>query len=245
VSLAVDATASSPNHGPRRTGPVDILLLHYTAMASAAAARDWLCNPASKVSAHYLVDEAGGVFALVPEERRAWHAGHAAWAGERDVNSRSIGVELQNLGHDGGAPAYPEAQIAALIELSRGILARHPIPPHRVLAHSDVAPARKIDPGEWFPWARLARAGIGLWPDPPPPDDDAMGEGAEGYAVAALRHDLASFGYGLGVSPSYDAETTCVVRAFQRHFRPRRVDGRADRSTRGALARLLQTVSQG
>ena len=131
------------------------------------ARRRWtrLCDPAAKVSAHYTIDEDGTVYAHVPEARRAWHAGVSFWAGESDINARSIGIELVNPGHEYGYRAFPEAQIAALIALCHGILARHPIPPARVLGHSDVAPARKEDPGELFPWARLAKAGIGLWPD--------------------------------------------------------------------------------
>ena len=150
----------SPNHDERAAGkPVDILLLHYTGMRSAEGALKWLTDPASKVSSHYFVDEDGRAVALVDEDRRAWHAGKSFWAGETDINSRSIGIEIANPGHEFGYRPFPEAQIEAVIALCRDILARHPIPPERVLAHSDVAPARKQDPGEFFPWARLAAAG--------------------------------------------------------------------------------------
>ena len=156
---------ASANHGPRASGQaIDILLLHYTGMRSAQAALDRLCDPAAEVSAHYLVDEDGGVVALVDEARRAWHAGVARWAGAGDVNGRSIGIELANPGHEWGYRPFPTAQMAALAELARGVLARHPIPPAGVLAHSDVAPTRKLDPGELFDWAWLAERGIGLWP---------------------------------------------------------------------------------
>lgn len=219
---------------------MDILLLHYTGMQSAAAARDWLCDQRSRVSAHYLIDQDGEITALVDEHRRAWHAGVSCWAGETDINSRSIGIEIDNPGHAAGAPDFPDRQIAALIELAQAILARHQIPPARVLAHSDVAPARKIDPGEAFPWPRLAAAGVGLWFDPPAPDEDMVLEvGGQGDAVTALQAGLARFGYGLAESGAYDPGTATVVSAFQRHFRPARVDGRADGSTRAALARLL------
>jgi len=230
----------SPNHGPRRSGPVDILLLHYTAMDRADQACDWLCDPRSEVSAHYLVDEAGAITQMVPEDRRAWHAGAASWGGETDINSRSIGIEINNGGPQSAQPEFPGSQIDAVIELARGILARHPIPPHRVLAHSDVSPGRKIDPGPFFPWGRLAAAGIGLWPEPPAPgDDEGMGPGASGSRVSELQRQLAAFGYGLKASGVYDNETQTVVAAFQLHFRPERVDGRADRSTLAALENLL------
>ncbi|HMH65671.1 MAG TPA: N-acetylmuramoyl-L-alanine amidase, partial [Rhizomicrobium sp.] len=155
----------SPNHDARPDGAViDMLVLHYTGMTSAEAALERLCDPAAKVSSHYTIDEDGTVYAHVPEARRAWHAGLSFWAGETDVNARSIGIELVNPGHEFGYRAFPESQIASLITLCHGILLRHPIPSWRVLGHSDVAPARKEDPGELFPWEQLAKAGIGLWP---------------------------------------------------------------------------------
>ncbi len=150
----------SPNHDERAAGkPVDILLLHYTGMRSAEGALKWLTDPASRVSSHYFVDEDGRVAAMVAEGRRAWHAGKSFWAGETDINSRSIGIEIANPGHEFGYRPFPGAQTEAVIALCRDILARHPIPPERVLAHSDVAPLRKHDPGELFPWARLAVGG--------------------------------------------------------------------------------------
>lgn len=224
----------SPNHGARRDGaPVDMLVLHYTGMTSAAAAIERLRDPRAEVSAHYLIDEFGLVYRLVAEERRAWHAGVACWAGERDINSRSIGIELANPGHDFGYRDFPEAQIAALVELARGILARHPIPPQRVLGHSDVAPHRKIDPGERFPWRRLAAAGIGLWPDAAPPTDGG---------IAATQRALRAFGYDVEATGTMDDRTAGVIGAFQRHFRPARVDGTADRETAGLAAALAAKV---
>ncbi len=148
----------SPNHGPRAPGkPTDILLLHYTGMALPERALEWLCDPASQVSSHYLVFEDGRVVQLVDEARRAWHAGRSSWAGERDINSRSVGIEIVNPGHQFGYRPFPEPQIDALIALCRAILSRHPIPPERVLAHSDVAPDRKEDPGELFPGSACTR----------------------------------------------------------------------------------------
>src|SRR3954467_5121679 len=153
----------SPNHDDRGGAAIDMLVLHYTGMQTAEPALARLCDPAAKVSAHYTIDEDGTVYAHVPEDRRAWHAGVSHWAGISNVNARSIGIELVNPGHEYGYREFPEAQIAALIELCGGILQRHPIPAARVLGHSDVAPARKEDPGELFPWQRLAKAGIGVW----------------------------------------------------------------------------------
>jgi N-acetylmuramoyl-L-alanine amidase len=211
----------SPNQDERGTG-VDMLVLHYTGMASAEAALARLCDPAAKVSAHYTIDEDGTVYAMVPEARRAWHAGISYWAGARDINARSIGIELVNPGHEFGYRAFGEPQIAALIMLCQGILARHPIAPWRVLGHSDVAPARKDDPGELFPWARLAASGIGLWP--------VRGGDPGEAAVAGL---LARFGYDPDVPPEK------IVAAFQRHFRQSRVDGMADGETRAVLSGLI------
>ena len=144
--------------------PVDVLVIHYTGMAGAEEALNRLCDPAARVSAHYLIDEDGTVIRLVDESRRAWHAGHAFWRGAADVNGRSIGIELVNPGHELGYRPFAEAQMRALKHLARGILSRHPIPPRNVVGHSDVAPRRKKDPGELFDWRSLARAGIGPLP---------------------------------------------------------------------------------
>ena len=214
-------------------------------MQSCAEALARLCDPAAKVSAHYLIDEDGTCYRLVSEARRAWHAGESFWAEERDVNSRSIGIELANPGHEFGYHPFPSAQMAALETLAQAILARHPIPPHRVLGHSDVAPTRKQDPGELFDWARLARAGIGLWPQPgfeAAGDGPTLAPGMEGADVLELQHALARFGYGVEATGHYDALTAAVVVAFQRHFRPRRVDGKADPETRGLLQHLLARI---
>ena len=220
----------SPNHDARPDGqPVDILLLHYTDMASAEAALARMTDAAARVSAHYCVDEDGTAYRLVPEERRAWHAGISFWAGARDINARSVGIELVNPGHSCGYRPFPEAQMQALEELARGILARHPIPAHRVLGHSDVAPARKIDPGELFDWQRLAASGIGKWPTP--------AEGPEDFA--SVQKALARFGYEVRASGEADEATQLALSAFQRHFRPARIDGLADTETRALLYGLL------
>ena len=230
----------SPNFGQRRDGRrPDILLLHYTGMETGAAAEDWLADPASQVSAHYLVHEDGSVVQMVREADRAWHAGRGAWAGDTDVNSASIGIEVVNPGHFLGYREFPETQIASLIVLCRGIVERHAIRPERVLAHSDVAPGRKIDPGEKFPWAVLAAAGIGRWlPPPATASGRTLEEGDEGPAVRAYQTALADYGYDCPTTGCFDARTRIVTEAFQRHFRPARVDGRADAATRMALKQI-------
>ncbi len=235
----------SPNFNAREGQAIDMLVLHYTGMPDCAGALGWLCDPASKVSAHYLIDQDGTAYAMVPEEQRAWHAGVAAWHGEDNINSRSIGIELVNPGHELGYADFPDAQMAALESLAGGIVRRHDIAAPRVLGHSDVAPGRKQDPGERFDWRRLAAAGIGLWPgglsisgaDPEPGDDLVPGD--EGEAIALWQSHLAAFGYGVPDHGRYDDATRAVVTAFQRHFRPRRVDGAADAETREVLTHLL------
>jgi N-acetylmuramoyl-L-alanine amidase len=229
----------SPNHGPRRMKGPDLIVLHYTGMATGAAALARLCDPASEVSAHYLIEEDGRIFQLVPEVRRAWHAGQSCWAGEADMNSASIGIELQNGGHDFGTPPFADRQIEALIALCRDIQSRHGIAPQHILAHSDIAPGRKIDPGEYFPWARLAAAGVGHYVEPHPIGKDVPLEcGAHGKRVEDLQGMLAAYGYGIDVNGHYDEKMETIVAAFQRHFRPARVDGKADRSTIATLRDL-------
>jgi N-acetylmuramoyl-L-alanine amidase len=218
-----------------------MLVLHYTGMTDAEAALRRLCSPASEVSAHYLVFEDGKISQLVPETRRAWHAGVSSWAGESDINSHSIGIEIANPGHDFGYPDFAEPQIAAVVGLCSDIAARHAIPADRVLAHSDVAPDRKQDPGEKFPWRRLYDAGVGLWVEPAPLEfGSAMTLGDAGPVVEELQAALADYGYGLTLSGRYDPPTRDVVAAFQRHFRPQRVDGIGDASTVTTLQRLLK-----
>ncbi len=232
----------SPNHGERRDGKrPNYLILHYTGMASGEAALARLCDPRAEVSSHYLVWEDGRISQLVPEARRAWHAGRSAWDGERDMNSCSIGIEIVNAGHDGGSPPFPKAQIEAIGALGRDIVTRHGIAPRRVLAHSDIAPGRKLDPGERFSWARLHRLGVGAWPGSLRlGGEDTLRAGDGGPRVEALRHDLASYGYDLPPNGDFDVRLRVVVEAFQRHFRPARVDGHADAETLAILRALLQ-----
>jgi N-acetylmuramoyl-L-alanine amidase len=191
-------TLLSPNFGERRgAARPDLVVIHYTAMPSCAAARARLCDPAAEVSAHYLVSETGRVEALVPEAARAWHAGAGAWGAVSDVNSRSIGIELAN---PGDAP-FPEPQMAALERLLTGVMARWSIPPERVIGHSDMAPGRKCDPGPRFDWRRLARGGLSVWP------------GAEGDPAAPLPASLRALGYP-------EAEPGILLAAFRLRFRP-------------------------
>lgn len=283
-SLVADIRPS-PHHGERRerwaeTGP-DLLLLHYTGMpagrgmSAAERAIRWLTHPASEVSAHYVVGEDGRITQLVPESRRAWHAGRSSWAGESDVNSASIGIEIANPGHwwdlaglpdrDPAVPVevhpgysdFPDVQIAAVIALARDIVARHGIRPERVLGHSDVAPGRKRDPGEKFPWDRLAAAGVGVVVEPAPVGsgvgrDLAIGEvgrvlaiGEASPAVAAMQVLLSRLGYGIVVDGVFGPKTGDVVEAFQRRWRREKVDGIADRSTLLTLHRLVTRGAPG
>jgi N-acetylmuramoyl-L-alanine amidase len=238
----VGAVCPSPNFEPRRhDAQPSILLLHYTGVTTAAKAIDWLSRPESKVSAHYVIDGEGRITQLVAEAMRAWHAGLAAWAGETDINSASIGIEIHNPGHELGYPDFPQPQLAAVEALCRDIIARHTIRPERVLAHSDVAPTRKKDPGEKFPWARLARAGIGHWvaPEPVAWADPGIARDAAGPLVADVQALLARYGYGIDATGGFDPKTEFVVTAFQRHFRPERVDGCIDQSTVTTLERLI------
>jgi N-acetylmuramoyl-L-alanine amidase len=236
----------SPNFDAREGVPgPDILVLHYTGMKTCAEAVARLTDPASKVSAHYTVDEDGTIYAHVPEEMRAWHAGVSSWRGLSDVNTRSIGIEIVNPGHEFGYRPFPEAQIAAVIELGKKIAARHRIPPRNVVGHSDVAPDRKEDPGELFPWKKLAAAGLGLWVEAKDTGEAALALGATGDRVIALQGALSHYGYGVQATGQFDAFTRQTVIAFQRHFRPARFDGVADGETQAILRALIERVDAG
>lgn len=240
-SSVVERVEPSPNFD-ERTGLArpDMIVLHYTGMQFAHDAVHRLCDPKARVSAHYVVLENGSILQLVPESKRAWHAGVSSWNGDTDVNSRSIGIELANPGHDFDYPDFPPRQIAALITLCRAIFTRNIIRPENVVGHSDVAPSRKRDPGEKFPWKRLAQSGVGLWVEPVPiGNSPKLGPGDSGDKVTDLQKALQQYGYGIEVTGTYDAATTEVVTAFQRHFRPAQVDGITDSSTRETLRKLL------
>ncbi len=242
MSFAPDYPAArvvaSPNHGARAR-PVSLLILHYTGLQTTQAALDALTSPAAEVSAHYLVDQEGDVLQLVPEARRAWHAGRSYWRGETDVNSASIGIEICHPGHLDPHP-YGDAQITAVIALAQDICARCGVGAEGVLAHSDVAISRKIDPGEFFPWETLAQQGVGRWVEPAPVRGDAgLGQGDGGAEVRQLQSKLARYGYEIEIDGRFGERTAYAVTAFQRHFRPQRVDGRADLSTIATLDALL------
>ncbi|HEY4028843.1 MAG TPA: N-acetylmuramoyl-L-alanine amidase [Caulobacteraceae bacterium] len=234
--------APSPNFDQRR-GPPDMVVVHYTGMSTSAEALERLRDPQAKVSAHYMIEEDGRIYELVPEERRAWHAGVSFWKGEQDVNAVSIGIELVNPGHDFGYPDFPETQIEALIGLLDAIRGRWTIPNGRILGHSDVAPERKVDPGEKFPWKRLALDGHGLWIEPDAAPGAPLALGDEGTGVFALQAGLTRLGYDSAPSGQYDAHTETIVTAFQRHWRPERADGVADGETRARLVRLLRMAA--
>ena len=234
----------SPNFGARRDDmQPNCLILHYTGMESGVAAQNWLCATESEVSSHYLVHEDGRVVQMVRESDRAWHAGAGTWKGRSDVNSFSIGIEIVNCGPLANFPEFPDVQIDAVAALACDICARHAISPECVLAHSDVAPGRKIDPGERFPWARLHEMGVGHHVAPSPIQGGRfLAPGDRGEPVEALQSMLSLYGYDLEINGLFADQTRIVVEAFQRHFRPAKVDGVADRSTIETLHRLLSAL---
>jgi N-acetylmuramoyl-L-alanine amidase len=241
-SSVVAEVRASPNHGARKQdAKPDMIVLHYTGMPDANAALAKLCSAASEVSTHYLVMNDGHIVQCVPEARRAWHAGAASWEADTDINSCSIGIEIANPGHDHGYPDFPKRQIAAVTALCRSILTRYRIPPQRVLGHSDVAPTRKKDPGEKFPWRLLHESGIGLWVKPAPivPGGSIFVLGENDPAILEMQQSLGKYGYAVPVSGNFDATTRDVVAAFQRHFRPAQVDGIADTSTIATIKAVL------
>jgi N-acetylmuramoyl-L-alanine amidase len=244
-SFIVTDVVPSPNHDERKDGrPPDMILLHYTGMQSGDAALARLTTAVSKVSSHYVVFEDGRIVQCVPEALRAWHAGVSSWAGETDINSRSIGIEIVNPGHEFGYKAFPRRQIAAVIALCRTIITRRgPLSPDRVLGHSDVAPARKQDPGEKFPWGLVSESGVGHWVRPAPLDleGSTLKPSERGEHVLRLQRTLRSYGYGIEETSSYDEQTRDVITAFQRHFRQARIDGIADPSTLLTLRALIET----
>jgi N-acetylmuramoyl-L-alanine amidase len=233
--------APSPNFNAR-VGPPDMVVLHYTGMQSGEAALERLRDPQAQVSAHYLIEEDGRTFTLVDEARRAWHAGVSCWGGERDINGCSIGIELVNPGHEFGYRDFPQPQIAVLIALLSEIRERWTVPDARILGHSDIAPRRKQDPGERFGWKRLAKAGHGLWVEPSAAPGPSFSPGDEGFPVAMIRNALARIGYDCPPGQTYDDDLAVLVAAFQRHWRPSLVDGRADGDTRARLMALLRAA---
>jgi N-acetylmuramoyl-L-alanine amidase len=224
----------SPNHGPRpEPARIDMLVLHYTGMETAAAALERLCDPSARVSAHYVIEENGVIWRLVPENRRAFHAGVSCWEGESDLNAVSLGIEIVNPGHEWGYRRFPEAQMASVEHLCRDLVARYSIPPHRVVGHSDIAPERKSDPGELFDWARLARAGIGIWPPAMP--------APRGFGIDPVEalDALSSIGYCANA-----VSQTPALAAFQRRFRQECCDGRLDDETAARLSGVREAFAR-
>jgi len=233
----------SPNFNERvGEGVPDILIMHYTGMQTCEAAVTRLTDPAARVSSHYTVDEDGTVFRHVAEEMRAWHAGVSHWRGATDINSRSVGIEIVNPGHEFGYRAFPDVQIEAVIRLSKGIVSRHAIPARNVIGHSDIAPGRKTDPGELFPWKQFAEAGLGVWVEAKAGREASLARPDTGARVGELQTLLVRYGYGLEVTSVYDEPTEIVVSTFQRHFRPARFDGVADAETLAILRALNDTL---
>jgi len=235
----------SPNHDERPADePIDTLILHYTGMQTAREAIDRLCDPDAKVSSHYVVDEDGTVLRLVPEDRRAWHAGVSFWRGHGVLNGRSIGIEIVNPGHEWGYRDFPALQMAAVCDLCLAILSRHRIPARNVVAHSDVAPDRKEDPGEKFDWEGLARNGVGLWPIGVL-DLGPGGVVREAGGLRPVRAALAQIGYGVAPEGALDPALSTVLRAFQRHWRQEAVTGQADAGTVARLRAMAELVGGG
>lgn len=230
----------SPNYDDRQAG-IDMLVLHYTGMKSAAEALQRMCDPEAGVSAHYMVDEDGAVYQLVPEEKRAWHAGKSSWRGKDGINHCSVGVEIVNPGHEWGYRPFTILQMKSVIALCQGIVARHSIPARNVVAHSDIAPERKEDPGELFEWKWLAQEGIGLYPDVPEHYENhiLLQQGDEGAAVKAMQTQLAAYGYLVTADGSYTPETATVVKAFKRHFCPQYLNAPWDNVAARALEGVL------
>jgi N-acetylmuramoyl-L-alanine amidase len=238
--VMIDAPSPSFNERPEGVRP-DLVILHYTGMVDGPSAIDRLRDADAKVSAHYVVEEDGRIFRMVDESRRAWHAGISSWGGAGDLNSRSIGIEIVNGGHDFGLPDYPGTQIAVVIDLLKDVLARHAIHPVRVVGHSDVAPVRKDDPGEKFPWAQLVAEGVAIAPSVSETRRDVVhAPGAQGFGVAEAQTSLALIGYGIESSGVLDDATQSVVRAFQRRFRPDRIDGAFDLQTLALIAEMAR-----
>ena len=240
---------SSPNFNDRKL-PVSMLILHYTGMENGVTAKARLCDPAAEVSAHWLVHEDGMADRLVDEDKRAWHAGRGSWNGITDVNSASIGIEIVNGGHnvplaDGSLPPYPDAQILAVIKLAKDIIERHDIQPRNIVGHSDIAPERKEDPGEHFPWQGLAAAGVGIWPGDLPEDDRILFEaGDRDRGISIIQRGLADLGYGASVTGCLDEPTQAIIRAVQRRYRPAKINGIIDMQVMEVLKRLSAAAQQ-
>ena len=220
----------SPNYNDRPPSTItDTLVIHYTGMSETTQALKRMCNPITKVSAHYLIDEAGQIFKLISEKKRAWHAGISSWRGNCNINDRSIGIELANPGHEFGYQKFPEPQINALIELANKIITRHQIPARNIVGHSDIAPTRKKDPGELFDWHELALGGIGYWPK------DLKINIVKKINETNFESALKAYGYETSNLPA-------TILAFQRHFLPMRCGAAPDQEMFRTLEILINNL---
>jgi N-acetylmuramoyl-L-alanine amidase len=224
----------SPNHNARPYVPVSLVVMHYTGMRSGVAALEWLCHPESKVSAHYVVETDGEIYLLVEEDRRAWHAGVGYWAGNTNINDISIGIEIVNGGHEHGYTPFSDVQMQAVKTLTQDIMRRHDIKPSGVVGHSDIAPLRKQDPGELFPWEWLAQHGVGVWHGL-----DDVHAPASMACTEEVVQQLHQFGY---MMPTNEEEQRLVIEAFQRHYRPRMINGIWDSECQARLERLISSA---
>jgi N-acetylmuramoyl-L-alanine amidase len=235
---------ASPNFDSRNSITPSIIVMHYTGMKNGPMAIDRLCDPSAKVSSHYVVEQNGRIFQLVDEKERAWHAGMSAWRGISNLNSHSIGIEIVNSGHEFGYHPFPHVQMQSVLILTQDIITRHTIMPRNVVGHSDIAPTRKMDPGELFDWEWLALHGVGQ----PVPVIDISFDNAcllmhqNDDDVRRVQSNLKSYGYDINITGIYDTETQNVVMAFQRHFRRSCVNGIADKQTQAVLEALLTAV---
>lgn len=236
----------SPNCDARPQGSkVNVLVFHYTGMQTAKEALSRLCDVKAKVSAHYMVDEQGVVFHLVPEEKQAWHAGISCWNGKAAINENSIGIEVVNTGHEYGYRPFPQVQMDAVLKLSQDILTRHHIVPKDIVGHSDISPTRKTDPGELFDWQFLAKNNVGVWPKLGKiknPHTVIAAPGDESKDVERFQRLLNSYGYHIRVDGFYGQKTEAVIRAFKRHFIQDRVDAFWDNIAQAAIEALLIEV---
>ncbi len=246
-SCLVTKLHPSPNINERRDNlKPETLILHYTGLPTAERSIEVLADPVCQVSCHYVIDESGTITQMVPEAMRAWHAGVSYWKGITDINSWSIGIEIQNPGHELGYPDFPDDQMASVIALSKDIIERNKISGEHVLAHSDIAPLRKIDPGEKFPWSQLAANGVGHWIEPSPiePEIGEPGQDPIKASVESFQARLKHYGYGCPQTGKLDRETQKFIAAFQRHFRPNRVNGILDQSTIQTLDSLIEALPE-
>jgi N-acetylmuramoyl-L-alanine amidase len=234
----------SPNWNERPEGvAIDTVVLHYTGMQSGKEALGRLCCEQAQVSSHYLIDEDGTAYQLVDDKKRAWHAGVSSWQGRGNLNHSSIGIELVNPGHEFGYRDFPEAQIASLLALLNALKEKHAIPTSRFIGHSDIAPLRKNDPGERFPWKKLSHRGFGVFSEKDFSNQEFIELTSNNAAeIKVLNKQLGIIGYDGFDSDGFGAQTSQVIRAFQAHWRPEGVHGKLDKGTWSALQEIAKLI---